>query len=117
MSHAFYHARHSAAKWGGIPDDFIELHSWVDGSKQLMGDFRHRALRHHAEGCFMAERLFGVTITNSNGRQVPTRLLAEEHIVADLGRLPSFADWATHIRPQPWMGGVDRGKIHDHEDT
>src|SRR3546814_12180112 len=41
-------------------------------------DFRHRALRHHAEGIFMLERFFGVTITLSTGRVVPVRR-SEEH--------------------------------------
>lgn len=117
MAHAFFHARSSVAKWGGQPEDYQPIHDFIDGSKELVGDFRHRALRHHAEGCFMAERLFGTTITNSAGRQVPTRLIAERHIIEDLGRLPSFADWVRNIRPEPWMGGVERGKIHDHEDT
>jgi hypothetical protein len=29
------------------------LHSWFDQSNSIAGDFRHRALRHHAEGIFM----------------------------------------------------------------
>ncbi len=30
----------------------------------IVADFRHRALRHHAEGIFMAETIFGSTITH-----------------------------------------------------
>jgi len=54
----------------------------------------------------MAEQLFGVTITNSHGRIVPVRLIGEQHVREDLGRIPSFADWVRHIRPEPWMGRV-----------
>ncbi len=25
-------------------------------------------------------------------------------VIEDLGRIPSFADWARCIRPEPWMG-------------
>jgi hypothetical protein len=78
----------------------------IDGSKQVIADFRHRALRHHAEGCFAAEALFGTTLTNSAGREIPVRLIAEQHILEDLGRIPSFADWVRNIRPEPWMGRV-----------
>jgi hypothetical protein len=78
----------------------------IDGSKQIIADFRHRALRHHAEGCFAAEALFGTTLTNSAGREIPVRLIAEQHILEDLGRIPSFADWVRNIRPEPWMGRV-----------
>jgi hypothetical protein len=69
----------------------------------ILADFRHRALRHHAEGCFAAEAVFGTTITNSDDRVVPVRLIAEQHILEDLGRIPSFADWVRCIRPEPWM--------------
>ena len=70
----------------------------------ILADFRHRALRHHAEGCFAAEAVFGTTIVNSAGRHVPVRTIAEHHIAEDLGRIPSFADWVRCIRPEPWMG-------------
>jgi hypothetical protein len=38
---------------GGEVSDYLPLHSWFDQSKAIAGDFRHRALRHHAEGIFM----------------------------------------------------------------
>lgn len=104
MAHSFHHAVSSARKWGGTPEDYLPVHTWLDGSKLILADFRHRALRHHAEGCWLAEEIFGVTITNSAGRVVPVRLIAEQHIIEDLGRIPSFADWVRAIRPEPWMG-------------
>ena len=54
MGHCYHHALSSARKWGGAADDYIALHSWFDESKSITADFRHRALRHHAEGIFMA---------------------------------------------------------------
>ncbi len=108
MPHAFHHAVSSARKWGGVPDDYLAIHTWFDKSKEIIADFRHRALRHHAEGIFMAETIFGVTITVSNGRVVPVRLIGEQHILEDLGRVPSFADWVRAIRPEAWMGRAGR---------
>ena len=52
----------------------------------------------------MLERTFGPTITLSTGRVVPTRLIGEQHVREDLGFIPSFADWARAIQPEPWMG-------------
>ena len=104
MAHAYHHAVSSARAWGGTPDDYLQVHAWLDSSKLVLADFRHRMLHHHAEGCWQAERLFGVTISNSAGRTVPVRLIAERHIKEDLGRIPSLADWACCIRPEPWMG-------------
>ena len=104
MAHPYHHALSSARLWGGTADDYLLLHSWFDESKILTADFRHRALRHHAEGIFMAERFFGPTIAISTGRVVPLRLIGEQHVREDLGFIPSFADWARRIRPEPWMG-------------
>jgi len=103
MPHPYHHALSSVKRWGGSVGDYQPIHDWFDGSKQLVADFRHRALRHHAEGIFMAERLFGTTITNSQGRVVPVRLIGEQHVQEDLGFIPSFSDWVRAIRPEPWM--------------
>lgn len=73
MAHPYHHALSSVRKWGGVPADYIAIHAWFDESKQIIADYRHRALRHHAEGIFMAERIFGVTITLSTGHIIPTR--------------------------------------------
>ena len=104
MAHPYHHSLSSVRKWGGIPEDYQALHDWFDESKMLTADFRHRALRHHAEGIFMLQRLFGHTITVSTGRVVPVRLIGEQHVREDLGFIPSFADWVRCIRPEPWMG-------------
>ena len=104
MAHPYHHSLSSVKKWGGTVDDFIELHSWFDETKAIVADFRHRAGRHHAEGIFLLERLYGVTITISTGRVVPVRLIGELHVMEDLGRIPSFADWVRCIHPEPWMG-------------
>ena len=63
----------------------------------------HAELRHYAEGIFMLETLFGVTLRNSDGRDVPVRLIGEQHVQEDLGHIPSFADWARLIEPWSWM--------------
>ena len=30
--------------------------------------------------------------------------MGEQHVQEDLGRIPSFAEWALAIQPQRWMG-------------
>jgi len=101
--HPYHHALSSARKFGGEPSDYQHIHDWFDASKEFICDFRHRALRHHAQGIFEAERVFGVTITTSDGRQVPTRLVGEQHVREDCGRIPSLADWLRTIKGEPWM--------------
>ncbi len=106
MGHCYHHALSSARKWGGTAEDFLPLHQFFDEpSKLITADFRHRMLRHHAEGIFMLERFCGgPTITISTGRVVPVRFVGEQHVREDLGFIPSFADWVRAIRPEPWMG-------------
>ena len=80
MAHPYHHALSSVKKWGGTVDDFMAVHAWFDQSKEITADFRHRALRHHAEGIFMAETIFGPTLTLSTGRIIPTRWVGESDV-------------------------------------
>jgi len=103
MAHPLYHAESSARKYGGKPEDYLPLHNWFDQSKSYHADFRHRALRHHAEGIFLCETIFGVAIKNSDNRMVPVRFIGEQHVKEDLGFIPSAADWLKNIQPKAWM--------------
>ena len=105
MAHPVRHAESSARKFGGHPEDYLPIHNWFDESKAFFPDFRHRALRHHAEGIFLAEKLFGVAIVNSDGKRIPVRYLGEQHVREDLGHIPTAQDWLLQIRPQRWMYG------------
>jgi hypothetical protein len=113
MAHPYHHALSSVRRYGGTAEDYLALHSWFDESKLIIADFRHRALRHHAEGIFMAEKIFGATLALSTGRIVPTRWIGEQHVREDLGRIPSFADWVRAIRPEPWMGRTSTVNLDD----
>ena len=105
MAHPLDHAKNSVRKFGGIAEDYLPIHQWFDESKAMFADFRHRSLRHHTEGIFLAERIFGVTIRNSQGKDIPVRYIGEQHVREDLGRIPSFQDWAKNIKFEPWMCG------------
>ena len=105
MAHPLKHAQSSARKFGGRAEDYLPIHNWFDESKAFLSDFRHRALRHHAEGIFLLEKLFGVAIVNSDGKQVPVRYVGEQHVKEDLGRIPTAQDWLSQIKPQRWMYG------------
>jgi len=87
MAHPWKHAESSARRFGGKLEDYLPIHNWFDESKAFLPDFRHRALRHHAEGIFLAERIFGVAIVNSDGTTVPVRYVGEQHVKEDLGRI------------------------------
>lgn len=103
MAHPYHHALSSVKKWGGSVDDYLSIHSWFDASKAHLADFRHRAHRHHSEGIFEMESIFGVTIVLSTGKTIPTRWVGEQHVMEDLGFIPSLADWLCKIEAEPWM--------------
>ena len=104
MTHPINHARLSAKIFGGKPEDYVAIHDWFDATKETFADFRHRALRHHSQGIFEAERVFGATIVNSDGKDVPVRYIGEQHVKEDCGgRIPTVADWFRNIRAEAWM--------------
>jgi hypothetical protein len=106
MADSYHHAISSSRRWGGEPGDYLAVHQWFDESKRITCDFRHRALRYHAEGIALCIQVFGPVVITSHGREVPTRWVAEQHVKEDFSHIPSFVDWARAIRREPWMGRV-----------
>lgn len=122
MAHPYHHAASSVKKWGGEITDYLPIHDWFDESKAFLPDFRHRALRHHAEGIFLCEKIFGTTITVSGGRVIPVRWIGEQHVKKDLGRIPTAADWLRCVKPEGGGWDGSRGSsfsteyhLRDHE--
>lgn len=113
----FLHARGSVRRWGGKSEDYLPIHDFIDSSKAAMPDLRHRALYHHAMGCFLVERIFGHTLINSDGREVSTRDVAESHIIEDLGFLPSVEDYFDEMPLSKWHGGIHRLPKDEREPT
>jgi hypothetical protein len=98
-----FHAQKSAKKYGGVAEDYIAIHDFIDSSKQCLADARHRALLHSTFGCFLVEKVFGHIITNSNGKKISTRDIAEDHISEDMGFIPTVEKWLKHMTLEPWM--------------
>src|SRR6188472_1498001 len=113
--HPWHHAVSSARKFGGRLQDYLAVHEWFDASKEHMADFRHRAVRHHAQGIFECERVFGITVVNSEGRHVPVRLIGEQHVREDLGRIPTLMDWLGKIKGEAWMFKHVKEDAHEHD--
>lgn len=104
--HPYHHALSSAKKFGGNPEDYIHIHHWFDETKQYFGDARHRALRHHTAGIFWCEHEFGTKLTNNAGKEIPTRLIAEQHVMEDMGFLPTPEWWLNQMKLTPEMNRV-----------
>jgi hypothetical protein len=107
MAKAHVHAASSARRWKGKPEDYMFLHLWMDETKQVVPDNRHRALRHHAEGIFLGARVFGETFENSDGRTVSVRDVLEQHVREDMnGYIPAAIDYFAAMELEPWMCGA-----------
>ncbi len=104
MAHAWHHALSSSKRFGGTPEDYLDIHRWFDQTKAHVPDVRHRAILHSSFGIFLCEQFFGVTLTNSTGRVVPVRLVAEQHVLEDMGgHIPTMGDWLAEMPVRPWM--------------
>ena len=104
MSHPFYHAKSSARKFGGQPEDYIALHEWFDQTKAHLPDARHRSVLHSSFGIYLAQQVFGeVILRKSDGKPVPTRMLGEQHILEDMGMIPTLQDWLKELPLRSWM--------------
>lgn len=108
MAKPFIHALSSAKKFGGKPEDYIDIHNLMDSSKSVIADNRHRALTHNS--WFISqiiERIFGITLINSDGKEISTREIAEQHVLEDFGGkfIPSAQDYLQEIQYHQWMNG------------
>ena len=105
MSKPLIHARSSVKRWGGKPEDYLAIHEKMDSTKMAHDEVTHRCVFHSAFGIYLIEELFGRTLTNSDGREVHVRDVAEQHVLEDLGFIPSLSDLLKEMPAQPWMAG------------
>jgi hypothetical protein len=100
------HANISAKQHGGEAEDYMAIHEFIDHSKAAMPDVRHRAMLHSAWGIYVCQQVFGHLITNSDGKKIAVRDIAEEHVIQDLGFIPTMEDWLRTMPIEPWMSGT-----------
>lgn len=94
MAHPIIHSKSSAKKFGGKWEDYIHIHDWFDETKSWYGHSFHRMFRHHSEGIFQCEKIFGHSFLNSDNKLVFTRYVAEQHVKEDCyNYIPSAKEW------------------------
>ncbi len=99
------HAKSSAKKFGGKPEDYLHIHELMDSTKFIHATAKHRAIFHSAFGVSLVEQILGKTFTNSVGREIIVRDIAEQHILEDLGFIPSLDEYLQQMEIKPWMMG------------
>jgi len=107
MAHPILHSKSNQKKYGGKWEAYIHLHEWLDATKAWYGHSLHRMWRHHSEGIFEAEKIFGPHFTNSDDKIVYTRYCLEDHVKEDcFNYIPSAKEWikAIEAKEKPmWM--------------
>jgi len=106
MSKPLIHAQSSARKFGGLPSDYLDIHSLLDSSKSITSLPTHRAITHNT--FFISTiltRIFGETFKrSSDGKEVSTRDIGEQHVAEDYhGFIPSAADFIDNLDVAEWM--------------
>lgn len=104
------HSKSSVRKYGGCIENYIEIHNFMDSTKSAFPDVRHRAILHNSFGIFLCEKVFGVYITNSDGKDVSVRDIAEDHVIEDLGFIPTMENYLNNMQIQEWMSGTMRNR-------
>ena len=107
----FLHGKISVKKWGGKEEDYQKIHDWLDQTKSHFPDMRHRAILHSSFGIFLCEDKFGINIMNSDGKLVSVRDIAEQHVIDDMGRIPTIQDYLQEMPFYSWLGGSKKNKV------
>lgn len=107
----YIHAKNSAKAFGGIPEDYLSIHDFLDSSKAHFPDMRHRAILHSSFGIYIAERIFGTFMTNREGKKVQVRDIAEKHVIEDMGKIPTVQDYLQGMPLYEWLGGPKRKRL------
>jgi hypothetical protein len=107
MGDPLQHSRSSAKRFGGIADDYLHIHTVMDSSKLFLADWRHRALLHNTFGIHIFEQLMGSSFKRkSDGVDVCTRSVITQHILEDLGAVPTPGEFLREMPLRQWMSGI-----------
>jgi len=97
---AYKHAEISVKRRGGKISDYYPIHSFMDSTKELCSDHRHRVL-HNLWGIRrVIIPIFGNCITNSQGKIINVKDLCEQdHILPDYNNkfIPTLSDFVYQI--------------------
>ncbi|NTV64688.1 MAG: hypothetical protein HGA65_14315 [Oscillochloris sp.] len=97
---AYTHARISVQHWGGQAADYFPIHAYIDSTKELCSDNRHRILHTLWGVRRVVLPIFGPAIINSDGRTVNVKDICErDHILPDYQNrfIPTLADFVQAI--------------------
>lgn len=116
---AMQHARISAKRWGGEAEDYYEVHRFIDSTKSLCSDARHRILHTLWGVNSVVVPIYGHSLLNSAGKAVDLKDLCErDHLLVDYQQrfIPTLADFVRAIDQARLPVGFEQKieKIHQY---
>lgn len=102
----YIHAELSAKRFGGVPEDYLDLHELMDSSKAAFPNNLHRVLTHNSWFVVtILPKVFGHRRQNSEGRWYNVKDVGEYHILEDFRMrfIPSVQDYLENMVMQDWM--------------
>ena len=106
MANPYIHSKSSAKRYGGKPEDYMEIHKLLDLPKVCMNNHTNRFLTHNTFFAYeIIPKVFGYNIINSDGKSVDTVDVALYHILEDFRMqfIPTPQDFLKHMEVQKWM--------------
>jgi hypothetical protein len=106
MANPLIHSKSSAKRFGGKPEDYINIHILLDSPKTTMNNNTSRMLTHNIWFCYeIIPKIFGYNIINSDGKSVDTVDIAMLHCAEDfrMSGIPTVQDYLENMVVQPWM--------------
>jgi len=102
----YIHAELSVKRFGGVIDDYLDIHELMDSSKAAFPNNGHRVLTHNSWFVVtILPKIFGHQRINSEGKKYNVKDVGEYHILEDFKMrfIPSVQDYLEHLDVQPWM--------------
>ena len=98
MAHPYHHALSSVRLFGGVVNDYLPVHQWLDRTKSHLANFRHRAVRHHKEALPLLHAHMGsYVVIRSDGQPVTIQEVFLQHLREDCQGVPALSDWIDGI--------------------
>lgn len=106
MAIPMIHALSSVKRYGGIPEDYLDIHELMDSSKACVSNNGHRVLTHNSWFVVtILPKVFGHQRVNSDGKIYNVKDVGEYHILEDFKNrfILTPQDYLEHLDVQPWM--------------
>jgi hypothetical protein len=97
------HALIAQKRYGGQWSDYLGIHTFFDTTKAAYAGRGHRMFLHQDFGVRCAERIFGLEAINSDGVRLKVADLGNDHLVEDVGRVPTIQDWLDRLPALDWV--------------